>query len=121
VRVRASEDLIETVVENVLENAVSFTPAEGTITVTLRRHKKAAHLVVEDSGPGVPPDRLPRIFQRYFTERPAEPDGEGVVEPHFGIGLWIVQQNVEAVGGHVEAGNRPEGGLRVRIRLPLAR
>lgn len=129
--VRASEETLETIVENLVENAVSFSPPEGTVSVRLTRSAAQgapmAELVVEDEGPGVDPANLDRIFERYFSHR--EP-GRGMPEDeaaahqagaaHFGIGLWIVRRNIEAFGGRVRAENRPTGGLRMTVALPLA-
>ncbi|HYD31544.1 MAG TPA: HAMP domain-containing sensor histidine kinase, partial [Azospirillaceae bacterium] len=119
--VRASEDLLETVLENIIENAMSFTPEGKSVRVRLIRvGETAAELTVEDDGPGVEPANLAKIFERYFSHRPGQPAAPGE-EPHFGIGLWIVRRNVEAVGGLVTAENRAEGGLRMKIRLPVVR
>lgn len=125
--VRASEETLETIVENLVENAVSFSPPEGTVSVRLTRTGAWAELVVDDEGPGVDPANLDRIFERYFSHR--EP-GRGMPEDeaaahqagaaHFGIGLWIVRRNIEAFGGRVLAENRPTGGLRMTVALPLA-
>ncbi|WP_207458351.1 HAMP domain-containing sensor histidine kinase [Azospirillum sp. SYSU D00513] len=123
--VRASEDILETVIENLVENAVSFSPDDGTVSIRLARSGTWAELTVEDEGPGVDPANLPRIFERYFSQR--EP-GRGIPEDevaagqagavHFGIGLWIVRRNIEAVGGRVIAANRPTGGFSMKILLP---
>ena len=123
--IRASEDLLETVVENILDNAISLSPSGSQITVTLRRAGRVAELLIQDQGPGVPPDDLERIFERRFTSRPtlksdAESGFFGKPSLHAGIGLWIVRRNVEAVGGLVRAENVPEGGLMLRLSLPLA-
>lgn len=126
--VRAGEEMLETVVENVVENAISFSPADGTVTVRLTRRAAIAELVVEDEGPGVDPGNLPRIFERYFSQRepgrglPDDPAALGTAgATHFGIGLWIVRRNVEAAGGRIVADNRPTGGFRMRIELPVAK
>jgi two-component system sensor histidine kinase ChvG len=125
--VRASEETLETIVENLVENAVSFSPADGTVSVRLTRVGACAELVVDDEGPGVDPANLERIFERFFSH--CEP-GRGMPEDeaaahqagaaHFGIGLWIVRRNIEAFGGRVRAENRPTGGLRMTVTLPLA-
>jgi two-component system, OmpR family, sensor histidine kinase ChvG len=122
-KVLGSEDLIETVLENLLDNAVSFSPRGGRIRVGLRLDRSFAVVSVEDDGPGVDPGHLERIFDRYFSYRQnvedktnGEPDGG----THFGIGLWVVRRNVEALGGTVTAENRTPHGLAVRVRLPLA-
>jgi two-component system, OmpR family, sensor histidine kinase ChvG len=117
--------LLETVVQNILDNAVSFTPAGGQIEVTLRARNEVAELIVADQGPGVEPDKIERIFERFVSIRPSNPppgtDGPNSDRPHFGLGLWIVRRNVEAMGGVVAAENRPEGGFRVIVALTLAR
>lgn len=125
--VRAGEDILETVIENVVENAVSFSPPDGAVSVRLTRNGPWAELTVEDEGPGVDPANLPRIFERYFSQRepgrgmPEDPATAGQAgSTHFGIGLWIVRRNIEAFGGRVEAENRPTGGLRMTVTLPVA-
>ncbi|HWK45600.1 MAG TPA: HAMP domain-containing sensor histidine kinase [Stellaceae bacterium] len=117
--VRANEDMIETVIENVLENAISFSQAGDQIGIALGTRGDFAELLINDNGPGVPPANLPRIFDRYFSSRPSIETDE--VSIHFGVGLWIVRRNVEAMGGHVTAENCPPRGLMIRIGLPLKR
>jgi len=121
--VLADEDLLETVIENLVENALTFSPAEGTISVSLERQEDDAILIVADQGPGVEEEDLERIFERYYSQHPSEEE-DGEPEPqtdsrHFGIGLWIVRRNIEAVGGTAQAENRSKGGLQVMVRLPL--
>jgi two-component system, OmpR family, sensor histidine kinase ChvG len=118
VTIYANEEMIETVLENVLDNAVSFSPQGGSIEVRLERHgDRSAEVTIADTGPGVPSDNIGRIFERYFSRRPGM---EGQAS-HFGIGLWIARRNVEAIGGAIRAENRLPHGLLVRIALPLAR
>jgi two-component system sensor histidine kinase ChvG len=76
-------------------------------------------LLIGDSGPGVPPGDLTRIFDRYFSQRPADGEQYDDHSTHFGIGLWIARRNVEALGGTISAENRQPTGLLVRINLPL--
>jgi two-component system sensor histidine kinase ChvG len=114
-----SEEAIETVLENLIDNAVGFSPPRSTVKVTLKRAGDRARLSVEDQGPGVPPDLLPHIFERHFSTRnghDAQVDGQ----PHFGLGLAIVRRNVAMLGGVVSADNGPDGGFRVVVDLPLA-
>jgi two-component system sensor histidine kinase ChvG len=119
-----SEEAIETVLENLLDNAVGFSPRGSTVKVTLKRSGDRARLSVEDQGPGVPPDLLPHIFERHFSTRnghdaaAAAEEGDG--QPHFGLGLAIVRRNVAMLGGVVSADNGPDGGFRVVVDLPLA-
>ena len=114
-----SAELIETVVENVVDNAVSFSPPRGMIRVHARREGRRARMVIEDEGPGVSSDRLHRIFDRYYSVRPFAGKASGS-KNNFGIGLWIVRRNVEAMGGRVYAENRKPNGLRMTIELPAA-
>jgi two-component system sensor histidine kinase ChvG len=125
--VRAGDDLMETVIENVIDNAIEASPEGGEIEVELLREGGWAGLVVRDRGPGVPDADLERIFERYVslhrnglggTEDSAA-DAEAK-DAHLGIGLWIVRRNLQAVGGEVRVENRDGGGLTVVMRLPLA-
>lgn len=123
--VMAGEDLLETVIENVVDNAVSFSPPGSAVVVTLRRRDGSIDLIIEDEGPGVDSENLSRMFDRYFSIRPTGLDltGSGQDQerrrsPHAGLGLWIVRRNVEGLGGSVHASNRPSGGLRLVIVLP---
>lgn len=117
-----SDVLFETVIENVLENAVGFSPRGGTISVSLRREEGMASLSISDQGSGVAPDDLERIFERYFTDRPTVQlvaNGDDL-PAHYGIGLWIVRRNLEALGGGATAINLPGYGLEMTLRIPLA-
>lgn len=136
--IRAGEDLIETVVENVVDNAIEMAPRGSAITAALKRMSGVAVLAICDRGPGVPPEDLERIFERYVSLRgpqnstaaetdnkpgnePGNDDEENdQIGPHLGIGLWIVQRNLQAIGGNIRAENRPGGGLAVVMGLPLA-
>lgn len=126
VEILAGNDLVETVVENLLDNAVSFSPPGGEVRIVLRRESSWAVLLVEDRGPGVGLEDLDLIFERNYSKRPrSASDGEtgqgvGVKLPNFGIGLWVVRRNVEAIGGSVRAENREGGGLRLRVEIPRA-
>jgi two-component system, OmpR family, sensor histidine kinase ChvG len=117
--VLGSEEMIETVLENLLENAVSFSPAGNEILIHLTHDGRFAHLTVSDQGPGVPDGQIGRIFDRYYSERREEAPVE-TSATYFGIGLWIARRNVEAMGGIITAENRVPCGLTVHIRLPLA-
>ena len=117
--VLGTEEMIETVAENLIDNAVSFSPPGSGILVQLTRDGPFAHLIVSDEGPGVPAEQLERIFDRYYSERHAEPAAD-TASTYFGIGLWIVRRNVGAMGGRIEAENRTPHGLAIHVRLPLA-
>jgi len=116
VTVLASADRLTQVFENLLANAVSFSPATGTVAVTLRSDGGSAEVTVTDGGPGIPEEHVDRIFSRFFSYRPDHSDGGG----HSGLGLSIVRAVVEAYHGTVTAGARSGGGAKMTVRLPLA-
>lgn len=116
ISILANDDLIETVFENLLENALSFSPPSGTIRMSVRRAGPNAELIVEDGGAGVAHESLEKIFARYYSDRPGS--GESSSGNHMGIGLWTVRQKIEAIGGAVRAENREHGGLRVVALVP---
>ncbi len=113
------ETRLSQVFRNVIANAVSFSPPRGEIRLTARLAGRAVLVTVEDSGPGVPEDKLTAIFDRFYTERPA---GEKF-GTHSGLGLAISKQIVEAHRGMIWAENRRDRtgavtGARFCIRLP---
>lgn len=102
------------VVVNLLSNALRHTPSGGRITVRTRVSEQEAVLEVLDTGPGIAPEDLPHVFERFYRGRGAR------AGPGSGIGLAVVEELVSAHGGAVEAGNRPEGGAAFTVRLPVA-
>jgi len=118
VLIHANEEMVETVIENLLDNAISFSPENGSVGVRLEAHDGFAELLIGDTGPGVAPENLSRIFDRYFSQRRPSPDDGH--DTNFGIGLWIARRNVEALGGTIQAENQRPNGLLMRVRLPLA-
>ncbi len=115
--VRAGHGTLDAVLQCVLENAISFSPRGGTITVTLSSAGSGVELAIEDDGPGVSADALPHLFERGYSSRPPG-DPDRPASGHAGLGLWIVRRNVEALGGRVQAANRSDGGLSITIWLP---
>lgn len=123
--VQAGQEILEEVIENILDNAIGFSPVNGTITVTLTKAGKVIDLRVDDQGPGIDPKKIDRIFDRYYSLRPyptldTGKNRGGQILPHSGLGLWIVRRNIEALGGSVAATNRVGGGLSVRVMLPAS-
>ena len=117
--VRAGRGMLEIVLQNVLENAISFSPRGGTIVMTLTQNDETVDLQIDDEGPGVDPAKIDYVFERYFSSRPRTVEDVDVLpSAHSGLGLWIVRRNVEALGGRVGAANRIGGGLSVTITLP---
>jgi two-component system sensor histidine kinase ChvG len=118
-RVTGVEDRLGQVLRNLIANALSFSPPDGRIVLAARRDGDSVEIAVEDEGPGIPSDRLERIFDRFYSARPA---GEKF-GTHSGLGLSISRQIVAAHGGSISAANvaRPDGsvgGARFVIRLP---
>ena len=100
------------VVLNLLSNALRHTPAGGRIDVRTSAKDGEAVLEVLDTGPGIAPEDLPHVFERFFRGKDAE------VSAGSGIGLAVASELVAAHGGTIEAGNRPEGGAAFTVRLP---
>jgi two-component system, OmpR family, sensor histidine kinase ChvG len=91
------------VITNLLDNAISFSPEDGVITVSARRVGPEIELVVEDDGPGIPPDKLEDIFKRFYSDRPQT---DRTVGKNSGLGLSISREIVNAYGGRIWASNR---------------
>jgi signal transduction histidine kinase len=111
--VTADRTRLEQVAANLIDNAVKYTPAGGHVDVDVRREGEAAVLRVRDSGPGIPADELPRIFDRLFRGDTSR------TERGLGLGLSLVKAIVEAHGGHVEVSSEPGRGSNFTVRLPL--
>ncbi|MFA7587745.1 MAG: ATP-binding protein, partial [Novosphingobium sp.] len=107
---------LERVIENLLDNAVSFSPDHGKITVTLRASGDRIITAVKDEGPGIPPDAREKVFERFHSLRPASED----FGTHSGLGLAIARTIVEAHDGTLTAVDRPDGkaGACLVIDLP---
>lgn len=112
------------VIDNLIENARSFSSPGGVVRVTARRLKGEVEIVVDDDGPGIRPDAFEKIFERFYTDRPHQGFGQ-----NSGLGLSISKQIIEAHGGKIRAENRlgvptHEGaaplvlGARFTVRLP---
>jgi two-component system sensor histidine kinase ChvG len=111
------------IVDNLIENARSFSPPGGTVRVTCRRLKSHIEIFVDDDGPGVRPDAIEKIFERFYTDRPHQGFGQ-----NSGLGLSISKQIAEAHGGTIWVENRTGAldadgtptvlGARFIVRLP---
>jgi len=101
-RVMGDDNRLGQVVRNLLDNAVSFSPPNSAILVTARRVGKDVEIKVEDEGPGIRPENLTKVFDRFHTDRP----GEDTFGKNSGLGLSISRQIVEAHDGKIWAENR---------------
>jgi len=115
-RVLGTEGRLGQVLRNLISNAVSFSPAGGEIALAAQRRGRSVVVTVDDQGPGIPPDKLTAIFERFYSERPK---GEKF-GTHSGLGLSISKQIVEAHGGTLMAENlRDEDGRVQGARFTL--
>jgi signal transduction histidine kinase len=101
------------VLSNLVQNAVHHTPAGTPISLSIERKGRDISITVSDSGPGVPPEELPHLFERFFRGRRAASGGVG-------LGLSICKGIVEAHGGAVSAYINRRGGLSISLLLPEA-
>ena len=106
---------IAQVVDNLLENAITHTPEGGRVTVTARAAGSFVEMEVADTGPGIAPEDLPRLFDRFYRADPSRSRSTG----GSGLGLTIARRLVEAHGGAIEADSVPGEGSRFTIRLPV--
>ncbi|WP_316014745.1 ATP-binding protein [Roseobacter sp. HKCCA0434] len=118
VMVPGLEGRLAQVIVNLITNAISFTPPDGTVSVEVSEDDEVAVIRVEDTGPGIPPENLEDVFSRFYSERPGQEFGN-----HSGLGLAISKQIVEAHGGTIRAANRMDEagsilGARFTVRLP---
>jgi signal transduction histidine kinase len=99
------------VVQNLLQNAVRHTPADGTVRVEAERHRGTLRLTVSDNGEGIPADALTSVFDP-FWRGDASRTSEGS-----GLGLAITKRIVEALGGEIEVASKPGRGSRFAVML----
>lgn len=105
---------IEQILANLLSNALRHTPEGGRIAVTLAWSPQWAELSVQDSGPGIPQEALPYIFERFYRADRSRSRAEGGT----GLGLAIARRLAELHGGTLEAANAPQGGAVFTLHLP---
>jgi two-component system, OmpR family, sensor kinase len=114
--VSGNRDLLRSAIENVLRNAVRYSPQGAPVEVAVERSAAGLTISVRDRGPGVPPGELERIFEPFYRvaeSRDRDSGGEG-------IGLAITSQVMKAHGGTARADNRAGGGFEVQLSLPPA-
>ncbi len=114
VSVPADASRLGQVLDNLIANALKFTPQGGSVSIRVWKAPDAAYVEISDTGPGIPADELARVFDRFYRSSGAITSGISGT----GLGLYIVQTIVEAHGGSVSAANLIGGGARFRIALP---
>jgi heavy metal sensor kinase len=103
------------VIYNLVDNAIKYTPAQGSVNVAVAKQDHSVRLIVEDSGIGIPPEHLPHVFERFYRVDKARTRSEGGA----GLGLSIVQSIVHAHHGTVALESRPGRGTTCTVALPL--
>jgi signal transduction histidine kinase len=100
------------VLQNLLQNAIRHTPADGTVLIEALRVPGELQVAVEDTGEGIPREALERVFDPFYRADPSRHGGGA------GLGLTLARRIVEAMGGRIEARSEPAGGSRFSVRLP---
>ncbi len=114
--VMATAEGLDRVFDNLISNAVKYTPTGGRVTVSLSRADGEARVTVEDTGIGIPEDALPNLFEEFYRAPNAKAvEGEGT-----GLGLTIVKDIVTRFGGRVAVQSTQDEGTRFTVTLPLA-
>ena len=112
----ADPDDLHEVIFNLVENAIKYNVEGGSVRVLLYRQEGEARLLVDDTGIGIPEEKLPHIFDRFYRVDESRTGGD---EGSSGLGLSIVKETVEKHGGKVSAQRRETGGMRFAVSFPL--
>lgn len=116
VHLQADPEDLEVIWVNLLENAVQYSPGGSRVAIrVIRNGGGTACVCVQDSGPGIPEEQLPHVFQRFYRGDPSRSRSTG----GFGLGLAICKAMVTAYGGQIEAVNRDGQGTEMRVQLPI--
>lgn len=111
--VLCERDLILRVLSNLVGNAIKFSPSSGSVFVAARERTGQVEFFVKDSGPGIPQEHLPHIFDRYWQQKDNDRRGSG-------LGLYIAKGIVEAHGGRIWIETAPRQGTAIHFTLPIA-
>ncbi|MCC7368770.1 MAG: HAMP domain-containing histidine kinase [Chloroflexi bacterium] len=112
--VEGNEDRLRQLLLILLDNAIKYSPPDGTVTLSLRRNGRTADLTVADRGVGIPPDELPRVFDRFYRADPARARDPGGTGLGLSIAHWIVEQH----GGQIGIESAVGRGTTVSVTLP---
>jgi signal transduction histidine kinase len=115
-RLEGDRDRLGEVVDNLLSNALKYTPKGERVLVRLSRERDAITIAVRNTGAYIPEDERERLFERFFRASTATTEVPGI-----GLGLTITKAIVEAHGGKIEAESEPTEGTTFRVRFPLPR
>jgi len=115
-QVLADQGRLEQVLVNLLDNAIKYTPAEGRVSITVAEEEGQLTVSVSDTGPGIPPESISRIFERFYRVDAGRSRDEGGT----GLGLSIVKHIVQLHGGTVRVANNPIQGTTFAFSLKKA-
>jgi two-component system sensor histidine kinase ChvG len=121
--VRGNDGRLGQVFTNLIDNALSFSPESGTVTVRAQPNAGRVEITIEDEGPGIPPDKLGQIFDRFYSDRPQTDNKRG---KNSGLGLSISREIIASHSGEIFAENCPPNGAqrtkgaRFTVRLPVS-
>ncbi len=107
--------LIQRVLENLVKNAIRFTPAGGIVTVSIRERDESIAVAVSDNGPGIPEQEVPRIFDRFYRAL----DGEEARSDSSGLGLAIVKRILDLHDSRITVESKVDAGTRFEFALPV--
>jgi two-component system OmpR family sensor kinase len=115
VSIEGQPDALHILLRNLVENAVKYTPGGGTVDIAVRADKDAVDVIVEDSGPGIPPEERERVFDRFYRVAGSEAAGSG-------LGLAIIKAIAERHGASLKLDKSERlGGLAATVRFPLSK
>jgi len=114
VSILGQQELVARAVENILRNALRYTPDDGRVYLQVDEQKDSVMIRIEDEGEGVPEECLSRLFEPFYRVEASRNQQSG----GYGIGMAIAEQAIRAQGGNINASNRKVGGLCVEISLP---
>ncbi len=113
--VEADKDRVQQIIVNLLSNAIAYTPFGGRVSVELESGENEVHIKIKDTGIGIPPKNLNRIFERFYrVEKSRSRDYGGT-----GLGLAIVKKLVKLLVGHIRVYSQVDHGTRFEIDFPM--
>ena len=112
---KADKTLIQQLLSNLIDNAIKFTPENGSVTLSMERQKGELELRVQDTGIGIDEDKIPHIFKRFYQVD----DSRAATNQGVGLGLQICQRIVEAHSGIISVERNPDQGVTFIVILPL--
>ena len=107
--------LIQRVLENLVRNAIQFTPEGGEVTISIAERRDSFAIAVSDSGPGIAEEDVPRIFDRFYRAR----DGEEARSDSSGLGLAIVKRILDLHDSRIQVVSKLNAGTRFEFELPI--